>query len=61
MLTSDIYFDKNKTLDDFLDQIINLYNDGKFKKVIFCSNRYLEKMDFLLSDIRNQKSLKLEV
>ena len=43
MLTSDIYFDKNKSLDDFLDQIINLYNDGKFKKVIFCSNKYLEK------------------
>ena len=38
MLVSDKQFDKVNTLDDFLEQIINLYNDGKFKRVIFCSN-----------------------
>ncbi len=43
MLASDKQFAKNKSLDDFLEQIINLYNDEKFKKVIFCSNKYLEK------------------
>ncbi len=43
MLASDIQYDKYNTLDDFLEQIINLYNDGKFKKVIFYSNKYLEK------------------
>ena len=43
MLASDKQFDKSNTFDDFLEQIINLYNDGKFKKVIFCSNKYLEK------------------
>ena len=43
MLASDIQHDKDNTLDDFLEQIINLYNDGKFKKVIFYSNKYLEK------------------
>ena len=43
MLTSHIDFNKNNTLDNFLEQIINLYNNGNFKKVIFCSNKYLEK------------------
>ena len=43
MLASDIQHDKDNSLDDFLEQIINLYNDGKFKKVIFYSNKYLEK------------------
>ena len=49
MLVSDKQFDKVNTLDDFLEQIINLYNDGKFKRVIFCSNKYLEKNPPLIS------------
>ena len=43
MFASDIDFNYKNTLDDFLEQIINLYSDGKFKKVIFYSNKYLEK------------------
>ena len=43
MLASDFDIDSNKTLDDFLEQIINLYNNGEFNKVIFYSNKYLEK------------------
>ena len=43
MLSSDIKFNNQNTIDDFLGQIINLYNNKKFKKVIFYSNKYLEK------------------
>ena len=43
MLSSNTNYNNQNTIDDFLGQIIDLYNNGKFEKVIFQTNKHLEK------------------